>query len=238
MTWLKKIFGRKQAGPEQPGPDDLLDMVRLSPLFKGVPETKIREMLTQSAAFPYREGETVFNVGGEGDFYYIVLDGMVSIARPQPGDNEPRVVAVFAPGHSFGEEALISNATRTAAATMLSDGMLLCVPKTAFIDYLMVSLVNSYTPLDAQRKVNTGALWLDVRSDTEHRRSHLPGSMSLPIEKLRDGTSDLDKGKSYVCYCDTGRRSTTAAYLLKQNGYDVGVLQGGLNQLDRQQKKR
>jgi len=239
MSWLKSIFGRRASRATQaPTADDLLEMVRLSPLFKDVPEKNIRDMLAQSEALPVSEGDVIFSEGDTGDFYYIVLDGMLSIGRRVEGQQELKVVAVLAPGYSFGEEALISNATRTSTTMMQTDGMLLRVPKAAFIDYLMVSIVTSVTPLEAQRRVNTGARWLDVRSETEHQRSHLPGALTLPIERLRDDCSGLEKNIPYVCYCDTGRRSTTSAFLLKQNGYDACVLQGGLNQLDRQQKRR
>jgi rhodanese-related sulfurtransferase len=239
MSWLKRIFGGSASrAPQVPTPDELLDMVRLSPLFKDVPEKNIRDMLGQADAGPVREGDVIFSEGDVGDFYYIVLDGMVSIERQIEGQKEPKVVAVLAPGYSFGEEALIANATRTSTTRMQTDGMLLRVPKAAFIDYLMVSIVTPITPIEAQRRVNAGAKWLDVRNETERSRSHLPGSLALPIEALRDGTPDLDKSIPYICYCDTGRRGTTAAFLLRQNGYDACVLQGGLNLLDRQQKRR
>ena len=39
----------------------------------------------------------------------------------------------------------------------------------------------------------------------------------------------LDPAGRYVAYCDTGRRSATAAFLLKNAGLDVFVLDGGLN---------
>jgi rhodanese-related sulfurtransferase len=239
MSWLKQIFGRKPAeAAQRPTAESLLDMVRLSPLFKDVPEKNIRDMLVQSEALPVREGDVIFREGDDGDFYYIVLDGMLSVERQMERQGETKVVAVLAPGYSFGEEALISNATRTSTTRMQTDGMLLRVPKAAFIDHLMVSMVTSVTPIEAQRRVNAGARWLDVRSETEHRRSHLPGSLAMPLENLRDDVPDLDKRMAYVCYCDTGRRSITAAFLLKQNGYDACVLQGGLNLLDRQQKRR
>jgi rhodanese-related sulfurtransferase len=40
----------------------------------------------------------------------------------------------------------------------------------------------------------------------------------------------LDPGKRYVVCCDTGRRSSAAAFILKQKDFQVVVLIGGLNQ--------
>ena len=39
----------------------------------------------------------------------------------------------------------------------------------------------------------------------------------------------LDKGKEYIAYCHTGRRSSAAAFLLSQHGFRAGWLEGGLN---------
>jgi len=37
----------------------------------------------------------------------------------------------------------------------------------------------------------------------------------------------------YICYCENGRQSSTAAFLLRQRGYNVGVLRGGVQSLKR-----
>jgi rhodanese-related sulfurtransferase len=41
--------------------------------------------------------------------------------------------------------------------------------------------------------------------------------------------STLDRSKPYVVYCDTGRRSSAAAYILVERGFDAYVLTGGLS---------
>jgi hypothetical protein len=46
---------------------------------------------------------------------------------------------------------------------------------------------------------------------------------------IRDKAPILVPGKKYIVYCDTGRRSAAAAFLLSQRGLDVCVLEGGLN---------
>jgi len=38
----------------------------------------------------------------------------------------------------------------------------------------------------------------------------------------------LDKAKLHICFCENGRLSATAAFLLSQMGYRVAVLRGGL----------
>jgi rhodanese-related sulfurtransferase len=38
----------------------------------------------------------------------------------------------------------------------------------------------------------------------------------------------LDIDEEYIIYCQSGRRSSAAAFLLAQRGYHVFVLEGGL----------
>jgi rhodanese-related sulfurtransferase len=38
----------------------------------------------------------------------------------------------------------------------------------------------------------------------------------------------LDRGVPYVVYCDTARRSSAAAFILLEEGFDAYVLRGGM----------
>jgi rhodanese-related sulfurtransferase len=46
---------------------------------------------------------------------------------------------------------------------------------------------------------------------------------------IRLKLSTFDRSKPYVVYCDTGRRSSAAAYILVERGFDAYVLQGGMS---------
>lgn len=207
-------------------------MVRLTPFFRDVPEANLRAMLKNSEAVRVRDADVVIREGEEGDSYYVVLDGMASVARRRTVHDKPQVVSVLAPGFAFGEEALISNARRNATVIMETDGILLRIPKTAFLDYIVSSLVSSATPIEAQHLINDGAKWLDVREVQEYRRSHLPGAISVPIAEIREQVSSLDPSVTYVCCCENGRQGATAAFLMRLAGYKVVALQGGLRCID------
>ena len=88
-----------------------------------------------------------------------------------------------------------------------------------------------YSPMEAQQKVREGAQWLDVREDEAYRRNRLPMASPLPFSNLRNESEKLDKNHTYICYCDNGRQSSTAAFLLGQRGFNVAVLRGGLSRL-------
>ncbi|MCI0400965.1 MAG: rhodanese-like domain-containing protein [Gammaproteobacteria bacterium] len=45
---------------------------------------------------------------------------------------------------------------------------------------------------------------------------------------LRLKAGGLDPRRKYIVYCDTGRRSSAAAFLLNQRGFNAYILKGGL----------
>jgi rhodanese-related sulfurtransferase len=79
--------------------------------------------------------------------------------------------------------------------------------------------------------VAQGAVWLDVRLESEYKNGNLPSSVNIPLYLLRIKATALDKNRRYIVYCDTGRRSSSAAYLLNERGFDAYVLEGGLIRL-------
>ena len=90
---------------------------------------------------------------------------------------------------------------------------------------------------EAREKVNEGALWLDVRFAKEFNHRCLHKAVNIPLHELRQRMTELDKSQLYICYCKTGKRSSAAAFLLSQSGYNVSVLRGGLQVLPRVMRK-
>jgi rhodanese-related sulfurtransferase len=72
---------------------------------------------------------------------------------------------------------------------------------------------------------------LDVRLENEYKNSNIKGSLNIPLYMLRLKVDSLDITRKWVIYCDTGRRSSAAAFLLSERGFDVYVLKGGLTSL-------
>jgi rhodanese-related sulfurtransferase len=73
-----------------------------------------------------------------------------------------------------------------------------------------------------------GGRWLDVRLPSEHQNLAIEGSLNIPLYFIRLKLSSLDRNIPYIVYCDTGRRSSAAAYILVERGFDAYVLTGGL----------
>jgi hydroxyacylglutathione hydrolase len=60
---------------------------------------------------------------------------------------------------------------------------------------------------------------VDVRSEKEWAGGHIPGSMNLPLNHLREGIARLPANRNIVVHCEGGYRSAIAASLLARNGY-------------------
>jgi NADPH-dependent 2,4-dienoyl-CoA reductase/sulfur reductase-like enzyme/rhodanese-related sulfurtransferase len=73
-----------------------------------------------------------------------------------------------------------------------------------------------------------GCVLVDVRTAEEHAAGCLPGSVSVPLDELRDRAGELDPGRATMTYCQIGMRGYVAQRMLKQMGFgDVRNLKGG-----------
>lgn len=68
---------------------------------------------------------------------------------------------------------------------------------------------------------------LDVRSRAEHARGHIPGSINIPVDELRQRLSEIPWKEPLVVYCQVGLRGYTALRILTQRGHSVRNLSGG-----------
>ncbi|MET0660975.1 MAG: rhodanese-like domain-containing protein, partial [Steroidobacteraceae bacterium] len=140
-------------------------------------------------------------------------------------------------GDTFGEEALIADAKRNATVTMMVPGTLMRLGKEDFRTLLNEPLLQWVTLAEAQKVIQLGGVWLDVRLPSEFEHDHIQGATNVPLYFLRMKMKSLDRHTRYVVCCDTGRRSSAAAYILSERGFDACVLKDGLGSTDWRNKK-
>ena len=202
-----------------------------SNIFHRIPATNIQTMFMKMEPVPVRRGDVIIKQGAEGDYYYYIKEGRCLVDRLTKSGKTIKLAELEA-GQSFGEEALISNSKRNANVSMLTNGVLMRLGKEDFAALLKAAIVETISIEDAQEMVkNNEAQWLDVRLESEHKNAALPNSINIPLYLLRLKARELDKDKKYIVYCDTGRRSSSAAFLLAERGFDTYVLNGGLMSL-------
>jgi rhodanese-related sulfurtransferase len=80
-------------------------------------------------------------------------------------------------------------------------------------------------------------LVLDVRTPAENARGRIPGSTLIPLQQLQSRLSELSgfKDRPILIYCATGNRSTAAAKILIDNGFNRVVnLRSGISGWERE----
>lgn len=80
-----------------------------------------------------------------------------------------------------------------------------------------------------QLKENLGdVLVLDIRMESLYEMGWIKGSFKIPLELLSQHYIEIPKGKKIVVVDHAGKQVLTAARFLKDKGYNVVRLQGGL----------
>jgi len=194
--------------------------------FAHLPSANIGKLLNCIEAIAVWDKDVIIREGDDGDYYYLIETGRAQVTRLVGGAN--LVLAELKAGDVFGEEALISDSKRNATVTMKSNGMLLRLKKQDFLELMQEPLLHRISYQDAMQKVAQGALWLDVRHPPEYRYDKLHGAINVPLNDIRNAIGVLSKTTPYIAYCQSGRRSSAAAFILAQAGYDVCVLENGL----------
>lgn len=210
--------------------DDIDWMTRMlqSELFARIPMANMHHVFAILEPVEFSKNDVVVKQGDPGDHYYIIAEGRCTVSRkPKEGSDDIKL-AELVPGDSFGEEALIMDTTRNATITMDTNGILMRLSKDDFNKLIKEPTLNSVRFDQAQDLVHKGAQWLDVRYSNEYSQSHIKGSINIPMNLLRMQAEKISKDKEYIVYCDTGGRSSTAAFLLVERGYNVNYLKGGL----------
>ena len=191
-----------------------------------LPMANISALLQRIEAIAVWEGDVIIREGDEGDYYYMIDSGRAQVMRRVGGVDIH--LADLKAGDVFGEEALVSGAKRNATVTMKSNGMLLRLGRQDFLALMQEPLLRKSSYEQALHAVAQGAVWLDVRHPPEYRYDKLPGAMNVPLNDIRNAIGVLNRNKKYITYCQSGRRSAAAAFILAQAGYNVQVLDGGL----------
>ncbi|HID10063.1 MAG TPA: CoA-disulfide reductase [Candidatus Latescibacteria bacterium] len=73
-----------------------------------------------------------------------------------------------------------------------------------------------------------GGLILDVRTEAEFASDGVPGARNLPVDDIRDNLESLPRDVPIYLYCGVGVRSYVATRILKQHGFDVRNISGGI----------
>ena len=210
-TWVMKLLQKK--------------------MFLDLPGAHIQEVLNRMEEVVVRPGDAIIRQGDPGDYYYVICEGRCQVTRVVVDSPRPLMLAELTVGDGFGEEALVSRNPRNATVTMLTNGRLMRLSGKDFTELLGQPVLRWVSPKEAAQAAKEGALLLDVRTAQEYTNSKIRGSINIPLQQLRETAGRLGPDSRCICYCDTGERSSAAAFLLRERGYDASVMRGGLSYL-------
>jgi CRP-like cAMP-binding protein len=211
------------------GGEDWMTTLLQTQSFHRIPPANIQAIFLRMQRMHYRAGEVVIQQGAEGDYFYAIVSGRCLVTRETPLNRDGLKLAELGIGDTFGEEALISEAKRNATVAMITDGVLMRLAKKDFRELMNEPLVKWVSYAQARDIIARDGRWLDVRLPSEHQNVAIEGSLNVPLYFIRLKLSTLERSRPYVVYCDTGRRSSAAAFILVERGFDAYVLTGGLD---------
>jgi CRP-like cAMP-binding protein len=229
LTWDQTGSYTVEGVDEEDDETDWMTRILQTRAFHRIPPANIQAMFMRMESVSYKPGEKVIEQEAEGDYFYIIKEGRCLVTRSTPANPNGVKLATLSVGDSFGEEALISDNKRNATITMLTEGHLMRLNKEDFNTLLNEPLLNWVEYDEARKLVEGGAIWLDVRLPAEHKAKLIKGSINIPLIFLRMKANSLDAQKKYVIYCDTGRRSSAASFLLNEKDIETYVLRDGVD---------
>jgi NADPH-dependent 2,4-dienoyl-CoA reductase/sulfur reductase-like enzyme/peroxiredoxin family protein/rhodanese-related sulfurtransferase/TusA-related sulfurtransferase len=96
-----------------------------------------------------------------------------------------------------------------------------------YVGYVAENIIKGDTvPINAD-ELKEDYFILDIRETDEALCGAVPGSVNIPLGKLRDNLDQLPKDKEIIVICRTGARSYLAERYLREQNYNVKNLSGG-----------
>lgn len=109
-------------------------MLRQVPLFAGVEPAKLKLLAFTSDRVSYKDGQTLFKQGDEGDAAYVILSGTADVIVHS--DDGPIKVAEVEPNSIVGEIAILCDVSRTATVQATGNLETLRIRKDHFLRLL------------------------------------------------------------------------------------------------------
>lgn len=66
---------------------------------------------------------------------------------------------------------------------------------------------------------NKTAIIIDVRTPAEYQEGHIPDVANIPLDQLNTRMAEVPKDKNVLVICRSGKRSSQATTLLRNNGF-------------------
>jgi NADPH-dependent 2,4-dienoyl-CoA reductase/sulfur reductase-like enzyme/rhodanese-related sulfurtransferase len=94
---------------------------------------------------------------------------------------------------------------------------------------IAANVLRGYTEVEHWERLNgSDVLILDVRDPSEYKKEHVKNAVNIPLNSLRNRMGELPRDQEIWTHCLVGIRSYIASRILRQNGFRVKNLSGGI----------
>jgi CRP-like cAMP-binding protein len=119
-------------------------LITFSPLFENFNLTEIRLLSEFMQVYRTEPGVEIISEGEAGDFMVFLIEGQIEVFK-QDRWNAPRLIAVIAPGQSFGEMSMIDGEPRFASCIAAERSMIAVLSRDS-----LASIILEQTTLGAK----------------------------------------------------------------------------------------
>ena len=111
------------------------EILKQSLIFSSLNEDELAELSRLAIERSFRLDEFVFWEGDAPDYFYVVVEGRIKIAKYSSSGKE-FIIAFFSPGEMFGEVAVFEGKPYPASAQAVADTKVLVIKKEDFLSFL------------------------------------------------------------------------------------------------------
>ncbi len=223
---LDSIIAWDQIGRESRDTVKHIDLIRNALVFQRLPFEYIQSAFSRMKPRSYKQGDSI--PAEQCDAYYLILSGRAEVMKFDSTQQQYRRVAELGTGDIFGEEAQVSKRYHDETVVMQEDSEVLILGKQDYLELISRPVIRNIQAPVALTMLDNGYQLLDVRFPEEYTENRIPGAQLIPLDELNQRLGELDNKQPYIVYCHSGPRSTVAALILNEQGFEALSLEGGI----------
>lgn len=164
-----------------------------------------QRLLRVTEPLPVPAGDRLLVEGEPGDCCYVLTAGRAEVRKCG------RLLAELNPGDFFGEEALITGASRNASVIMVEPGTVRSLAAEPFKRLLLDAVVRLAEAPGRRRLLHIGTV-------------PPPGVHAFPVERVRELAPTLERGCKYAVQGGRAAERALVVFLLARQGLDAVAL--------------
>ncbi|MBF0506584.1 MAG: Crp/Fnr family transcriptional regulator [Nitrospirae bacterium] len=113
----------------------IIDLVASIPLFHGLSQEQLEEVVDITVDQTFQKGQTVFSEGEAAAGFYVVVSGQVKIFKLS-SEGKEQILHFVTPGESFGEVPVFAGGRFPAHAETIERSRLFFFPRAVFLELI------------------------------------------------------------------------------------------------------